>query len=326
MVTHIKGRSHLCGAITTYLGLSTPRISHKTHVNGSTSHIEPDEGGITQKGGTKGKRFRKGLKGITCKAKLQIRDASIILERMFGKENLSFLTVTIPTMPLADHIKIIANWSEVVRRYMERLRKLILERCGSDLFLCVTELQEERGDRENNIYPHLHIVFPGRGNRWSKWIISKDEARELWAKSLKSILKYTPDCKAATRIEKIKYSLEHYLAKYMSKGSKTLESVKAQGLEEYIPKSWLYMSDDLRKAANDSVQQLDPKVAEFIFDNHEFLKEIGVLAWSFQLELEYEDRQTNFMIKRKAAVMAGFDRSKPQEKHIKLIESMIRYK
>lgn len=328
MVAHIKGRHHLCGTVITYLGLSLLRNCHKSSTSQSQREFKPiesSESEIPKKVASKGKAFRKGLKGITFKARNQIKDACIILERMFGTNNLSFLTVTLPTLPPADHIKIISMWSEVRRRYMEKLRTLINKRKGSALFITVTELQEERGSRENHVYPHLHITFPGRGSRYSKWIITKGEARELWRQTLKSVLKYSPDCSAATRIEQVKYSVEGYLAKYMSKGGKTLQQIKDKGMEEYIPHSWVYMSDDLREAANNSVEKFEDKVSEFIFDNHEFLVKIGVLTWSKAVEITITDHSTNFEMIRKVAVVANFDRSKPREKHLALIESMIKH-
>lgn len=270
-------------------------------------------------------KYRKGLKGITSEAKRLIRTACAIQENKYGRSNVSFATLTVPTLRSPeDHITLNQNWSELVRQFMQALGRL-LDRRGLDGkgILVVCEIQPGRWKKYGIVAPHLHCTFQGRKSRYSHWGISPKELDQIWGRCLQVILGWKPDCRSACNIQQVKKSLKRYLAKYMSKGGDILKQIIHAGMEDQVPPSWYRMSDNLRKKVHDSIQRLSEKATEFIIDNADLLVQMGVLSWYRWIEIDLSDYQSNFEYKKKVAMVGGFNDSKPIDDHIALIESIV---
>lgn len=274
------------------LGLSNPLNSHKP-----------------PKAASAGERARRGQKGISSEAKRLIRSELSIMEQMFGKDNLSFLTCTIPTASEEKFNLLVSRWAEIVRKFIQALgRKLELKQVQA-LIVAITEIQKLRFIKYGVVAPHLHIVFPGRNSRNEPWAIGIKEITALWQRILENELGHEIDCKAATNIQKVKVSVKRYLSKYMSKGGEILEEIKAAGLGDLIPTSWLYSSKPLKDAAKAAIEKLSSKVSEFVYDNREYLKSIGLLTWFHVVPIEFTDFQTGFTCNRNVAMVGGFNDS-----------------
>lgn len=276
------------------LGLSNPTNSHKP-----------------PKAASAGERARRGQKGISSEAKRLTRSELSILEEMFGKENLSFLTCTLPSASKEEFNFLVLRWSEIVRKFIQTLGRLLEKRNIQSLIVAVTEIQEKRFKKYGLVAPHLHLVFPGRNSRYESWAIGIKEITALWQRILKNELGRELDCKAATNIQKVKVSVKRYLSKYMSKGGEILEEIKAAGLAHLIPTSWLYSSEPLKSAAKAAIKKLSQATAEFIYDNREYLKSIGILSWFHVVTIELTDYQSNFTYTRNVAMVGGFNDSIP---------------
>jgi hypothetical protein len=270
-----------------------------------------------------GERAKRGQKGISSEAKRLTRSELAILEESFGKQNLSFLTCTLPTASDEDFYLLVTRWAEITRKFIQALGRLLEKRNVQALIVAVTELQEKRFKKYGLVAPHLHIVFPGRNSRYESWAVGIKEITALWQRILKNELGYELDCKAATNIQKVKVSVKRYLSKYMSKGGEILDEIKAAGLGHLIPTSWLYSSQPLKNAAKAAIKKLSQTTAEFIYDNREYLKSIGLLSWFHVVTLELTDYQTGFTYNRNVAMVGGFNDKIPIADILKKLNSLM---
>jgi hypothetical protein len=242
---------------------------------------------------------------------------------MFGKDNLSFLTCTIPSLPEEEFNLLVSLWPEIVRKFIQALGRKLEAKDVQALFVAVTELQEKRFKKYGLVAPHLHIVFPGRNSRYEPWAIGIKEITALWQRILENELGHEIDCSAATNIQKVKVSVKRYLSKYMSKGGEILEEIKAAGLGHLIPTSWLYSSKLLKDAAKAAIKKLGSKIAEYVYDNREYLKSTGILSWFHVITLELNDYQTGFTYNRNVGIVGAFNDSIPIADIVKKLNELV---
>ncbi|HEY9299658.1 MAG TPA: hypothetical protein VIQ31_25500 [Phormidium sp.] len=246
-----------------------------------------------------------------------------IQEEIIGKENIALGTCTIPTLDDEAHDRVVKNWSEIERQFLQEIKRE-LERNGlSELIVCVTEIQEKRTRETGKVYPHLHLTYAGREHRYQKWAIPKEKFQAIWQRILSNFAGCEVDCKSATNVQKVKFSVKRYLSKYMSKGGKILEEIKEAGLSEYIPRSWFYCTRSLKQAAKAAIEKLSSKVSEFVYDNREYLKSIGLLAWFHVVSIEFTDFQTGFTCNRNVAMVGGFNDSMPIADIVKKLNELV---
>jgi hypothetical protein len=223
-------------------------------------------------------RERRG-QAFTSYGRRMVRSAAFWLEKTWGRQNLSFLTTTVPTLPNRDIGKLSAEWCEVTRRYKQELERELSRKGITSEVLLVTEIQEKRFRETGLIAPHLHIVFRGRKSRYDNWAISKERARELWENVLSAIVGYRLNAPASTRIEKIKKSVENYLSKYMSKGGKVIEEIIADGRRHLLPTSWWGMTNTLRDTIKAGCKRIPQEMADILYDQRENLQQAGIIRW-----------------------------------------------
>ncbi len=248
------------------LGLSMPVKTHK-----------PPEASET--------RERRG-QAFTPHGRRSVRAAAYWLQQRWGRHNLSFLTTTIPSLPGYDVGTICTEWREVVRRYKQELERELARKGIPGEVLLVTEIQEKRWRETGVVAPHLHIVFRGRRSRKGGWAIAKERARELWENVLSAIVGYRIQAPASTRIERVKKSVECYLAKYMSKGGKVIDEIISNGLRCLLPTAWWGMTNSLRKKVKDACIQVSTETVDLLFDHKEQLLESGILQWFYVVTVE----------------------------------------
>ncbi len=248
------------------LGLSIPVKSHK-----------PPEPAPT--------RERRG-QAFTAYGRRMVRSAAFWLERKWGRRNLSFLTVTVPSLPNRDTGKLGAEWGEVTRRYKQELERELKRQDITSEVLVVTEIQEKRYKETGLVVPHLHIVFRGRKSLRDKWAVSKERARELWENVLSAVLGFRVSAPASTRIEVVRKSVENYLSKYMSKGGKVVQDVIDSGQRHFLPTSWWGMTDSLRKRVKAACIQMSEDAADALYSQREELQKAGIVKWFYVCTVE----------------------------------------
>lgn len=238
---------------------------------------------ICHKGGRKAgqKAAKRGSKGITTHGKRRVRCACALLEEKYSKHCLSFLTATLPAFATpADFAFICSMWSELVRKFIQELKRLLERRGFPTSMVWVTEIQEDRYRDTGDVAPHLHLIMIGKKSRFSKvWAISKGEVRALWERILSNALDKPVTCQAATRVERPRKSLQGEFSSYLSKGGEMIEQIVKDGKGDKLPKSYSGCSDNLKKAIDDRTQVLRGEEAEKFVDSLEDMKQAGLLFY-----------------------------------------------
>ncbi len=236
-------------------------------------------------------RQRKG-KPMTSHAKRMVKSCAHVLEKEAGKENIAFLTLTLPGLSEEELETCNKRFYEIMRQMCQWLRRRLNGADLNDEYVCVTEIQSKRFKERNEVALHAHLIFQGRKNRYTNWAISKDEIKEVWGRLLSNALlhkriKKQVDTSFATRIESVKHSVSKYLGKYMSKGNDVVNAVIEAGKQDELPPKWDRISDSLRKRVKAMI--IVPKEAAkmFLADNIEALKEQGIVSWYFPIKLDF---------------------------------------
>lgn len=148
-----------------------------------------------------------------------IRNAGFLLQEKYGKDQLSFLTLTLPNVS-EDSIKRIAqNWGKVVHTFLMWLRKRLEKLAIPFEYVYCTEIQTKRKSKYGYTALHLHMVFVGRLRR-GKWGVTPIQCRKAWIRIIKPLCGEDKfDTSAVENLQRITSSASGYLSKYLSKGS-----------------------------------------------------------------------------------------------------------
>jgi hypothetical protein len=241
------------------LGLSTPVKSRKSPKAPQT-------------------RERRG-RPMTGYAKRMLRSGIALLQKMHGKRNLGFLTVTIPNLPWYELQMVCEAWGELATRLMEEVGRE-LERHGLDpAYAYTNEMQIVRYLQDGTPAPHLHAIFQGRMTGDIQWAISVGKFRELWERILGNFLGREISLPAATRVEPIRKDAKRYMSKYVSKGCEVVDGMITDGLMDFLPKSWWGMSNDLRRQVKAGIVDVPKDAAYLIADHLTEYKAAGLIKW-----------------------------------------------
>lgn len=163
---------------------------------------------------------RKKLDAMTKSMARNIRQGVYLLEQMYSKDTLSFLTLTLPDLCAEDLAKCCDRWDYMTDQILKWLRKR-LEKHGIEFqYVYCTEIQTKRLQNRGEYAPHLHIVFRGRNARKSPWAISPKQVRQAWKRIISNVVghgEFRAD--SLENLQRIKYSAARYLSKYLSKGN-----------------------------------------------------------------------------------------------------------
>lgn len=206
----------------------------------------------------------RGVKGITNHGRRCIRNAAFLMEERYGKANLSFWTLTLPTLSPEDWRTVLEKWSEVLRYLFIYLRRLLQGAGLPDFIMYVVELQPKRTERDGVPALHLHGLFLGRLPGERQWKIKPTDLREIWRRSLNSVCGLSLSSwqmRSTENIQQVKLNAGAYLAKYMSKGSGVTDSLLASwNLARLVP-SWWGLSSSMRRWLKGTVISISPEVS-----------------------------------------------------------------
>ena len=193
-------------------------------------------------------RAARGQSGISRYGSKLVRNGSYLLQREVQLSRISFLTLTLPNVSRAESETICENWSEVVRVFVQRLRRT-LRRGGlpGEIVGC-TEVQEGRAQLTGVFGLHLHMLFVGRG-RLKSWCVTPSEVKDMWKSALEPYLSSPVggyDWRAVENIEPLRSGKTEYLGKYMSKGLKSCQKLKALFPGIKLPSAWYMCTNSLR--------------------------------------------------------------------------------
>lgn len=164
-------------------------------------------------------KSRKKLTSMTKRMGRNIRNAVYLLEKQpGGKDVISFLTLTIPSLSQEGLTAVCANWDKLVKLFMDWLRVTLKRKHIDFLYVYCTEIQSKRLQQRNEYAPHLHLVFKGRNAKKSPWAVTPKQCRKAWGRALASIVAEPFRTDALENLQRIKRSAARYLSKYLSKG------------------------------------------------------------------------------------------------------------
>lgn len=230
------------------------------------------------------KRAKRGLKGISSYGRKMVRNGAYHLQRRYGCSRLSFLTVTVPSVTPAESAKLSQNWSEIVRKYLQSLGRLLQRRSMPAEIVGCTEIQELRTARDGVLGLHLHLVFVGRAVRGS-WVVSYKDARRLWKREIERVLGREVDCSSTENMERVKHDAEQYLGKYMSKGIKSIAVLVEMGWGDCLPSAWWSMTRTLSSAIKALVILLKEERASLFVKLVEYGAEVFLYALPVSVSL-----------------------------------------
>lgn len=164
---------------------------------------------------------RKKCLTMTKNMARNIRNAGYLLEQTYGKDNLSFLTLTLPSLP-NEELKLVAeNWGKMVDQFLKWLRETLAVKGIPLEYVYCTEVQTKRLENHGQYALHLHLLFRGRIDRRSSWAVTPKKCRKSWVRCIKSVCHSDfRDC-ALENLQRVKRSASGYLSKYLSKGANT---------------------------------------------------------------------------------------------------------
>lgn len=243
------------------LGLSDATNSHKS---------PPQKVKKTQK---------RGSGGISNYGKRAVRNFCYLLERDHTRNNLSFLTATLPAFMSRDELLLICkHWSELVRQFVQELRRILRRRGYCEDMVYITEIQEDRYRDRGEVAPHLHLVMVGKKHRWQKgYAIEKSEVRALWERLLSNFLGRPVTCAAATRVERPRKSLQAEFGSYLSKGGKIIKQIIDDGNGDFLPSAYWGGSRNLKIMFKKETKILTGLAAQRFVDNLQDLKGLDLV-------------------------------------------------
>ena len=199
-------------------------------------------------GTTHAEKARYGLKGMTSNARRKVRSSAFLLQERYGKERLSFVTMTVP--PLHDvqlELRLASRWHDAVRYLLRRLKSLLRLRGLPPYIVGVSEIQTSRYARLGQFPLHIHLVVVGRKRKRGPWGIHYSEFRKAWADILEGIVGTPIETRYLENVKEVTKDAGTYLGKYMSKSQNEVEKVIADGNEWMLPKQWWFSSQEMKR-------------------------------------------------------------------------------
>lgn len=199
---------------------------------------------------------RKKLLTMTKNMARNIRNGVYLLEQQHGKDLLSFLTLTIPSLPHSSMQAVCQQWGKLTNEIL----KFIAYKCQKQNipfeYVYCTEVQEKRLKIRNEYAPHLHIVFRGRYDLRSPWALSPKCIRKAWLRILRTCVGHPVKSNAVENLQRIRKSAARYLSKYVSKGVRN-SSERYQGLAgTQLHTQWGGMSRSLSQSIKAGIKKI----------------------------------------------------------------------
>jgi len=239
------------------------------------------------------KRSPYGSNGITTYGKRVVKNGALLLERKYGKSRLGFVTCSLPSLPAVDHHLLNGNWSEVVRRFYQKLRRQFEKLSEQFIYLGVTEIQEKRFKKYGIPAPHLHFVYVARSSSRSAYSLYICQLHRAWNESVQEGLERAGSTYSllenkswgSVHAKVVRKSASAYLGKYLTKGGQVLGDMIEQGWTEF-PKQWWTACLRVKEIYKEAVVRMSQDDASWFFFDSEELYERGLFAWMQSIWIE----------------------------------------
>ena len=201
---------------------------------------------------TETRKTRNPCKGLTRSMARTIRNAGYLLEQWYGKDNLSFLTLTLPDLPEEGLQACAANWGRMVDQFLKWLRSVIEAKGGELDYTYCTEVQTKRLKNRGEYALHLHLLFGGRLSRSHPWYVQPTKVRKAWIRCIQAVYPGSFTDSALENLQRIKKSAAGYIAKYVSKGTNGNTPLRDNGSVPWFAGHWGGVSRVLRRCIRES--------------------------------------------------------------------------
>lgn len=198
------------------------------------------------------RRSPRGMSGLSGYAKRLTYNATSYLEKRYGKDQLSFLTLTFPGITDVELAAIQENWAEAVRRFTNDLRKKLRARSLPDDLVGAVEIQTARANRTGQLVPHIHLVFVGR-KRGKGWALCPGQLKKQWKRLWKTLTGINLSMDGAVDLRRVIKSASRYLSKYLSKGRTKAATNQETGEISSFVSCWYICSTALRRLYKASI-------------------------------------------------------------------------
>ncbi len=229
----------------------------------------------------------RGRRGLTKYNRRLVLNSVLLLEKIYGKQNLSFLTLTLPEECVSRSAQLYAEAKRQMLQWLQRS----LARCGlPPLIVGATEIQLCRLAATNQFALHEHWIFVGRKTGKS-WALRPEIFAKSWARILANVYSLEDSCRAgiaSTRVERIRKSAAAYLGKYISKGEKCVTQMIEDGYEAFLPSSWITKTHEMLELFLSSIVKIVGERATFLSDNLRAFRNI-FCKWCKDVILNFAD-------------------------------------
>jgi hypothetical protein len=188
-----------------------------------------------------------GLHGLTGTGAKMLRSACFLMEEKFGKEDVTMATFTVPRLSQAERVLVAHGWGVLTNRLVQYLKRELVEQGRPPLICGCVEIQSSRLESRNEGYLHLHVVWPAHSNCGRRWAVKADDARAWWKSAVERIIGRELPCLPRIETAIVEKSVEHYMGKYLSKGSDDcLGQFVADLGYESVPGQWWFASKEMK--------------------------------------------------------------------------------
>lgn len=210
-----------------------------------------------QKAQSDGVPSRKRLEAMTSNMARNIRQAAYLLDEMYGKDNISFLTLTLPNLSTDELGLCCERWDYMTDQFLKWLRKRAQKLNMQFQYVYCTEIQTKRLQQRNEYAPHLHIAFRGRYAKKYPWMVTPKQVRKAWTSIISNVVGHCGfDNRALENLQRVRKSIARYLAKYLSKGNCVLPSEGGESPTTKLRTQWGGMARVVSRAIKSCTTRL----------------------------------------------------------------------
>ena len=236
-------------------------------------------------------RQRYGLKGMTAEARRKVRASAYLLQERYGKERLSFVTLTVPPLGGGESERRLASrWHDALRYLVKRIKRLLQQRGLPPTLVGVCEIQVKRYEASRQFPLHIHLVLVGRKRTRGGWAIHYSEFRQAWGDILEGIVGHPIETRYLENVKEVEKDAGSYLGKYMSKSQNEIQKVLEDGNEWMLPKQWWFSTIEMknwlksRMARGAKCGQLLESMVHEVWDNPGLYPDLWLKRISIRLD------------------------------------------
>lgn len=184
-------------------------------------------------------RGKKGANGISSRGRKMVVCGCHELEAAYGKDCLSFLTVTLPNLSHDDLQACEQRWDYLTHRLFMYIRSQCDKRNIEFEYVAATEVQEGREENRGEYALHLHLVYRGRAGKKKPWVCTPGAIRRAWSRAISSVVGHREFATTALEnLVRLRKSAGRYMSKYLSKGIRSRSDRTGNGRQGSPGRHW----------------------------------------------------------------------------------------